>query len=437
LPRVHTSAAVPQPPKPHSSRTPVRGTSERHVSHALLLVVLACLLLLSGAAARQVALGPLVSQGVAERANLTIGVAESAVRFSGGPGTELVGTWFQSTRETTLYSGAGDDATPLARVPAQAYLQVVGAVEGPYVEVRYPGGAAGVLTAWVSTTDVSPSAPPDDQQAAAPTSAPTVPPLEEKSLPGPVKVTTADLPTVSASYAVLVDGDSGEVLFGENAHSRVAPASLTKIVTAQLGLERSSLDDMVTVDVDSRTMYESTIMGLTPGETVSMRALLYGLMLPSGNDAALAIAKHVGGSEEGFVRLMNQRVAYLGLQDSQFMNPHGLDADGHYSTPYDMVMLARYGMRNGNFAALSSAKTWSGEGYTLNNLNKLLWAYPHADGIKVGYTDNSGRAIVASATIDGHRVYVGLMQAPDMVNDCITLFNYAFNNYQWGVADAA
>src|SRR5205823_10614565 len=188
-----------------------------------------------------------------------------------------------------------------------------------------------------------------------------------------------------AQFAVVVDGSSGQVLFGRDPRGQVAPASLTKIVTAQLALDRTaSLDEQVTVDVDSRVMYDSTIMGLTPGMTVSMRALLYGLMLPSGNDAALAIARHVAGSESAFVQLMNQRVAELGLHDSHFMNPHGLDADGHYSSAYDMVMLARRGMQNPNFAAFAAAKSWDGEGFSLRNLNKMLWLYPGADGVKVG-----------------------------------------------------
>src|SRR5205085_9175879 len=121
----------------------------------------------------------------------------------------------------------------------------------------------------------------------------------------------------------------------------------------------------------------------------------------------------------------------LGLVDSHFVNPHGLDADGHYSSPYDMVMLARHGMENPDFRVLASAKSWSGEGFSLTNLNKLLWLYPGADGVKIGYTDNSGRAIVASAMVGGHRVYVGLMRAPTMWDDCTALLNYAFNDFEW------
>src|SRR5437868_5593822 len=141
---------------------------------------------------------------------------------------------------------------------------------------------------------------------------------------------------ISAQYAVLVDGDSGEILWGRNAHGEVAPASLTKIITALVALDRVRLTDQVTVQVDSRTMWDSTVMGLTPGETVSMETLLFGLMLPSGNDAAIAIAQYVAGSEPAFVDLMNAKAAELGLVDSHFVNSHGLDADGHYSSPFDL-----------------------------------------------------------------------------------------------------
>ncbi len=408
---------------------------ERQASHVLLLIVLASLLLFSGAAARQVVLEGVPSASALAAANSAANLDDpNRVQLFGGPGVDLVGTWFQALRPTTLWSGPEGAATPVTEVAEGAYLQLVGQVQGPRVEVRYPGeGGVAALNAWVNTSDISPSAPPV-VAAVVPTSAPTsAPPVVAVAPPvlGPTKVGDEEPPYVSAEYAVLVDGASGQVLWEYDGYGRVAPASLTKIVTAQLALEQVSLDERVTVNVDSRTMWESTVMGLVPGENVAMRTLLYGLMLPSGNDAALAIAEHVGGSQAAFAQMMNDRVAELGLRDSHFMNPHGLDEDGHYSSAYDMVMLARHGMQDGNFRALAAAKSWSGEGYQLTNLNGMLWYYDGADGVKVGYTDNSGRAIVASATVGGHRVYVGLMRAPTMNEDCVALFNYAFNNWEW------
>ncbi|MDP8925296.1 MAG: D-alanyl-D-alanine carboxypeptidase, partial [Chloroflexota bacterium] len=235
----------------------------------------------------------------------------------------------------------------------------------------------------------------------------------------------------SAEAAVVVDGESGAILYGKNAHERIAPASLTKILTAIVAIEHGRPQDRVTVDVDSSTMYDSTVMGLAPGEVLSLETLLFGLMLPSGNDAALAIARHVGGSESRFMEMMNERVRTLGLQDSQFRNPHGLDEDGHYSTPYDLAMMARHGMQDSLFYHLSATKTWQGEGYTLNNLNRLLGQYPGADGVKVGFTDNAGRCLVASATRNGRRVFVTVLRSFDPAGDSRMLLDYAFQNFKW------
>jgi serine-type D-Ala-D-Ala carboxypeptidase (penicillin-binding protein 5/6) len=221
------------------------------------------------------------------------------------------------------------------------------------------------------------------------------------------------------------------LLYGKDAHKRLAPASLTKIMTAIVAIERGNPQDKVAIDVDSRTMWESTVMGLTPGESLALETLLYGLMLPSGNDAALAIAHHVGGSEARFVEMMNEKAKALGLQDTQFRNPHGLDAEGHYSSAYDLAIMARYAMQSPLFQSLSAAQHWQAEGYDLWNLNKLLGHYPGADGVKVGFTDNAGRCLVASATRDGHRVFVTVIRSQDPAGDSRALLDYAFQNFKW------
>ena len=131
---------------------------------------------------------------------------------------------------------------------------------------------------------------------------------------------------------------------------------------------------------------------------------------------------------------MNEKVRSLGLTGSHFVNPHGLDADGHYSTPYDMAMLARQGLKNPTFRALAMAKsfdTGDGKGYALRNLNQLLWRYPGADGVKIGYTDAAGRAIVGSAAHDGHRVIVAMMRSADIYADSAALLDWAFASYSW------
>jgi D-alanyl-D-alanine carboxypeptidase len=283
------------------------------------------------------------------------------------------------------------------------------------------------LRGWVEATEVGPSGRPNPEYELAwggnvsPTS----------GVPVPRRTVQAWPQGISAQLAVLVDGESGEILWGRNAHGEVAPASLTKVVTSLVALDRTRLTDRVRVQVDSRTMWESTVMGLTPGENVSMETLLFGLMLPSGNDAAIAIAQQVAGSESAFAELMNAKAAELGLTNSHFVNPHGLDADGHYSSPFDLCIFARAGMQNPTFARLAATRRYDGEGYTLYNLNRLLATYPKADGVKVGYTDAAGRAIVASATQDGHRVFATLIRSYNPVPEAQALLEWAFKGFAW------
>jgi D-alanyl-D-alanine carboxypeptidase len=264
-----------------------------------------------------------------------------------------------------------------------------------------------------------------------------VPKLSVASAPeiaGPRQVKATSPGWISAEHAVVIDGDSGQILWAREANSPVAPASLTKIVTALVTLDHANLSDRVNIRVDSRRMPESTVMGIYPGEELTVEDLLYGLMLPSGNDAALALAEHVAGTRERFAELMNEKIRSLGFTGSQFVNPHGLDASGHYSTAYDMAMLARDGMRNPVFRDLSAARSYAtpnGKGYELGNLNQLLWRYPGADGVKIGFTNAAGRTIVGSAVHDGRRVYVALMRSNDIYQDSAALLNWVFDAFAW------
>ena len=170
---------------------------------------------------------------------------------------------------------------------------------------------------------------------------------------------------------------------------------------------------------------------LEPGLDVSLRTLLYGMMLPSGNDAAEQVALTIGGSRGQYVDWMNQKVADLDLQDTHFVTPSGMDASGHYSSAYDMAMLARYAMHNPDFRAMAAAGTYRGDGFAFNNLNRLIGAYPGADGVKIGFTGRAHRTMVASVSRDGHRVYVGLMRSDNLVGDSTALLNWVFRNYHW------
>jgi D-alanyl-D-alanine carboxypeptidase len=234
----------------------------------------------------------------------------------------------------------------------------------------------------------------------------------------------------------VVDGDSGAILFQRNAAQPVAPASLTKIMTAILGIEHARPEERVKTDVNAKTLTDSTVMGLEPWFDIDMEDLLYGLMLPSGNDAALAIGRYVAASDSAFVNLMNEKAAFLKLRSTRFANPHGLDAPNHYSCPLDMVEMARYGMQYPLFRKLAAATKYNisepNIAYTIYNLNPILTAYNGADGVKIGYTDNAGRAMVATAVRGGHRVYVAYMRSEDaLVPETTRLLDWAFNSFTW------
>lgn len=279
-----------------------------------------------------------------------------------------------------------------------------------------------------------------DPPAPPPTPLPTATPLPTPTpIPVPVKFRNGAPPEVGAVSAVVVDELSGAVLYSKNAHLERAPASITKIVTAIVALERGKLDDLITVRYDPDELIDSTVMGVNPGDRCTLEDLLYGLMLPSGNDAALAVANYVAGSNEAFAKLMNAKMAELGLQDSHFVNPHGLDANGHYSSAYDMAMVSRYAMQNPTFRKLAAARLHAvtvqtpngAKRYDVFNLNRLVGTYRGADGVKIGYTDNALRTIVGSATRDAHRVYVALMGSSNLWTDSPPLLDYAFQNFSW------
>ncbi|MHB1132385.1 MAG: D-alanyl-D-alanine carboxypeptidase family protein [Chloroflexota bacterium] len=245
-------------------------------------------------------------------------------------------------------------------------------------------------------------------------------------------------PAVGAGAWAIVDGSTGELVAGKNARQRLAPASTTKIATAIVAIERGRLEDIVRVDVDCRQMGDSSVMGLIPGDELTLRDLLYGLMLPSGNDAAVAIARHVAGSEERFMDMVNAKFVELGLADSKFANPHGLDAEDHYSSARDLALLARYAMSNPTFAEVVSTREYTIKGkrtFTLRNGNPLLGRYAGADGVKTGYTEAALQTYVGSATKEGRRAFVAVLRSRDRVSDTIPLFDYFFENYGWRTLD--
>ncbi|HEY7801213.1 MAG TPA: D-alanyl-D-alanine carboxypeptidase family protein [Dehalococcoidia bacterium] len=252
-----------------------------------------------------------------------------------------------------------------------------------------------------------------------------------------VPMSTAPLaapPAITAKSAVVIDGDTGRVLYDLGAHDRRPPASVTKIMTALLTIEHGDLGRTVVSDVDATTMVGSSVMGLRPGVPITIEDLLYGLMLPSGNDAAVLLAENVDGSVPAFVAEMNKKAKELGLKDTHFANPHGLDDPNHYSSAYDLARLARYAMQEPEFAKIVSTQDWHlapPSDYDLHNGNSLLETYPGADGVKIGWTDNAGWTLVASAQRDGHRLYVTVLDSTDRDADATALFDWAFSGYSW------
>jgi D-alanyl-D-alanine carboxypeptidase len=250
-------------------------------------------------------------------------------------------------------------------------------------------------------------------------------------IPTPQPTLPAGFPYVSAYSVSIVEGACGVPIYGRNEHLRMPPASLTKLMTAAVASDHAAFDTMITSSVDGAKLYDetgSTIMGLKPGMQLSLLDLLYGLLLPSGNDAAIAIAEGVGGTQEKFVEMMNEKVQSLALPDTHFTNPHGLYENDLYSSAYDMAMLARYVMQNPTLRQIVSATSWQPkwDGPPVWNGNRFITDYLGADGIKIGYTEQSQQTIVASATHDGRRVIVSLMRSQDRYTDAERLMDWAF-----------
>ncbi len=246
----------------------------------------------------------------------------------------------------------------------------------------------------------------------------------------PVRVSAVSL-GISASSAIVMVADTGEVLYQHNAHVRRSMASTTKIMTALLALENADLKKEVTVS-ESEVAVEGTSMGLLPDDKVTFEGLVYGMLLQSGNDAANVTAIKLGGSIENFVKLMNQRAEEIGMANTNFVTPSGLDADEHYSTAYDMALLACEAIKNPEFRNIASQKQavvyYGNPPYrrTLTNHNKMLSYYEGCIGVKTGYTKKSGRCLVSAAERDSVTIVAVTLNAPDDWNDHKILLDYGF-----------
>ena len=234
---------------------------------------------------------------------------------------------------------------------------------------------------------------------------------------------------LSAEKAILMDGMTGSVLYEKNADSQSLIASTTKIMTALIICEQCNVLDRMRIPKEAVGI-EGSSMYLREGEVLTLQELLYGLMLRSGNDAAVALAIYCGGTVECFAELMNDKARVLGMTESHFVNPNGLDAPDHYSTAKDLAILAAYAMDNPIFRKTVSTKNVKVGERSLTNHNKLLWRVDGADGVKTGYTKAAGRILVSSATRGGRRLIAVTINAPDDWNDHAGLLETGFSRYE-------
>lgn len=243
-------------------------------------------------------------------------------------------------------------------------------------------------------------------------------------------------PVLNSRIAIAYDRKSGNVIWGKNENKRTAMASTTKIMTAIILIENVDLNKMVTVSAKAAGTGGSRL-GLKRNDKISLRDLLYGLMLKSGNDSAVAIAEEVGGSIEGFAEMMNSKAAELGLENTHFVTPHGLDNSEHYTTAFELAKLADYALKNEMFAKVVGTKNYTvtinGYPKNISNTNELLGYLNGVYGVKTGFTNNAGRCLVTSVNRNNFDIITVVLQADTKkfrTTDSIKLIEYVYENYE-------
>lgn len=248
--------------------------------------------------------------------------------------------------------------------------------------------------------------------------------------------TNVDDVKISSPSAIVIDSLSGRVLYEKDGYSKRKIASLTKVITAIVTIENVNLDEIVTVKTGAGSIGGSTI-GVKKGDEITVRALMYGMLMESGNDCAYALAEYVGGSIENFGIMMTEKAKEIGAKESSFKNPHGLDVEGHYSTAYDMALITRYALNNkiiNEIVGTNSITVLFGKtNRTFSNTNRLLRTYSLADGVKTGFTNGANRCLISSATKEDLRVIavvLGSETTEIRFNDSKTLLEYTLENYK-------
>ena len=242
---------------------------------------------------------------------------------------------------------------------------------------------------------------------------------------------------VNARCAIAIDKDTHEILYEQNAYEIVPMASTTKILTSLIAIEQDDLNVPVTISKKAASIRGSKV-GYRENEVITLKELIFGLMFKSGNDAAIAIAEHIGGSVEGFAEIMNHYARSIGILDSHFESPHGLDSSGHYSSAYDLSILTCKGMDYDLFREVVGSKSILKEKYNFtrdyNNINKILWKIPGANGVKTGYTGQAGKCLVSSVNNNGKDIIIVVLNCPDRWNVTDKIYQHvqetvAFENH--------
>lgn len=235
-------------------------------------------------------------------------------------------------------------------------------------------------------------------------------------------------PEVTAKNIFIMDQKSKTVLYQKNAQLRIYPASTTKMMTALIVLENMSLDQKIVVD---QAYPLGQFVGFQPGEEVSIEELLYAMLVQSGNDAAEILAQNFPGGRTAFIDAMNVKVANLHLTDTHFANPTGLDEDSHYSSAVDLVRLADFGLQNPEFARIVSTENAVVSSHVVSNINQLLGKIPGVLGVKTGFTDGAGQALVTLVERDRHRVLLSVLGSTDRFGDSEKLIDWVYTNFGW------
>lgn len=248
---------------------------------------------------------------------------------------------------------------------------------------------------------------------------------------------TSEEPNINSRIAIVFDRKSGSILYGKNENKKTAMASTTKIMTAIIVLGKGNLSETITVSEKAAGTGGSRL-GLKANDKITMNDLLYGLMLKSGNDSAIAIAEAVGGSVEEFAQLMNNKAQELGLESTHFVTPHGLDNPEHYTTAYELAKLADYALKNEKFAQIVNTKNYTvtinGYPKNISNTNELLGYLQGVNGVKTGFTNNAGRCLVTSVNRNNFEIIAVVLQADTKkfrTTDSIKIIEYAYKNYEY------